>query len=303
MLSCTVIPGKDFRQVKEEIRSSPKYQVMFDGLNRGGIWRKFPLIKEKFKSASKKECELYDFTTSAETDIDSDEEKQHRQRKKRVLEDFYTGDDCEEERPKKQSLNTRVQEVDEKGKRAQKDFSKEFPDPPIKYVASFAKDPDNSGSVRSIHERAEVSPPEMSPNLRREQKPLVEVVHKILKIQTTQVNPQNHSGLKQVPHSPYSISQESLARSSHETEREEVSPSNLDNISPRRSPRKLVETAKKVVHKILIMERLQNEIRIKKSPTHHTAFHKKALQGPAETAKRRLFQILRGRQDVLPGSL
>ncbi|XP_045161261.2 uncharacterized protein LOC123526254 [Mercenaria mercenaria] len=35
---CTVIPEEDWRQVKEEIKSSPKYQVLFDGLMGGGLY-------------------------------------------------------------------------------------------------------------------------------------------------------------------------------------------------------------------------------------------------------------------------
>ncbi|XP_062590602.1 SRRM2 protein homolog rsr-2-like isoform X2 [Saccostrea cucullata] len=54
-------------------------------------WIKFDLVKLKFSSAKKRECEEYNLTTTAEFSSSEEDEPARRQRKKKKYDDFVTG--------------------------------------------------------------------------------------------------------------------------------------------------------------------------------------------------------------------
>ncbi|XP_062590603.1 SRRM2 protein homolog rsr-2-like isoform X3 [Saccostrea cucullata] len=59
-------------------------------------WIKFDLVKLKFSSAKKRECEEYNLTTTAEFSSSEEDEPARRQRKKKKYDDFVTGSGIEQ---------------------------------------------------------------------------------------------------------------------------------------------------------------------------------------------------------------
>ncbi|XP_078332411.1 uncharacterized protein LOC111138456 isoform X1 [Crassostrea virginica] len=110
-------------------------------------WIKFDLVKLKFSSAKKKECEQYNFTTTAEFSSSDEDEPARRQRKRKTYDDFVTGSGMEQT-----SGSCAHEESQTQKKPNNSGLSKPPQQPPKKRTSALSADIDcdKSGSSLSV---------------------------------------------------------------------------------------------------------------------------------------------------------
>nr|XP_022307903.1 uncharacterized protein LOC111113905 [Crassostrea virginica] len=110
-------------------------------------WIKFDLVKLKFSSAKKKECEQYNLTTTAEFSSSDEDEPARRQRKRKTYDDFVTGSGMEQT-----SGSCAHEESQTQKKPNNSGLSKPPQQPPKKRTSALSADIDcdKSGSSLSV---------------------------------------------------------------------------------------------------------------------------------------------------------